>query len=63
MSLPAKFEILTFADDVLVVRAGKDVATLERQMQNVLNDIRAVCQSASMFIKTPQGHNLHALIE
>lgn len=50
MSLPPKFEILTFADDVLVVGTGKDMATLERQMQQVLNDIHAVCQSASMRI-------------
>ena len=42
VSLPAKFEILTFADGVLAVGAGKDMATQDRQMQSVLDDIRAV---------------------
>ena len=50
MSLPPKFDILTFADDVLLVGTGKDMATLERQMQGALDDIQAICRDASMEI-------------
>ena len=50
MSLPPKFDILTFADDVLLVGTGKDMATLERQMQEALDDIQAICRDASMEI-------------
>ncbi|KAF0314667.1 putative RNA-directed DNA polymerase from transposon BS [Amphibalanus amphitrite] len=50
MSLPSKFHVLTFADNVLVVGTGKDMAVLERHMQEALDDILTICQNASMEI-------------
>ena len=50
MSLPPKFHILTFAYDVLLVGTGKDMITLERQMQEALDAIQAICRGASMEI-------------